>query len=82
MPSYRVRSVLCSRSQGRGVILVRFCVRMVSRSTSSAASEMSAAVIASKYGLSAAERLPSPHPASQSVRQPASFGARMAASCP
>ena len=32
---------------------------------------MSAAVIASKYGLSAAERLPSPHPASQSVRPPA-----------
>ena len=77
--SYCVLSSDVNKSQCSGVIFVSCRVRMVCRSMSSAPSDTSAAVIFSKYGLSAADNAPSPHPASQSVRQPESLGARMAA---
>ena len=63
MPSYCSVSASDNRSQCRGVIFVRPRARIVCRSTSSASSETSAAVMASKRLLSAADSAPSPQPA-------------------
>ena len=77
--SYCVLSSDVSKSHCSGVMFPSCCAWMVRRSTSSASPDTSAAVIDAKYGLSAADRAPNPQPASQSVRQFESLGARIAA---